>query len=86
MKFYLAGERESEKTISKVESPVKDLEQPLKDESIRRDAPHPSAVTDFGQLKPKPDKKIFGILPIYKFCILYNKLLLITFIQIIIYI
>lgn len=54
-----AGERESEKTISKVESPVKDLEQALKDESIRRDAPHPSAVTDFGQLKPKPDKKIF---------------------------
>lgn len=54
-----AGEREPEKTISKVASPVKELEPVIKDEPIRREAPHPSAVADFGQLKPKPDKKIF---------------------------
>ena len=67
IKTHPAGEREPEKTISKIASPVKEHEPVLKDEPIRREAPHPSAVTDFGQLKPKPDKKIFGILPsIYK--------------------
>ena len=59
--IHSAGEREPEKAISKVASPIKELEAALKDESLRRDVPIQSAATDYEPVnRPKPDKKIFG--------------------------